>query len=71
MCYVDTPSHQDKQYFVTFIDDYSQKLWASKSTSKSSRPELRESRVENSRLSELTMVANIEDSSRNTTRLKA
>mgnify|MGYP002776927230 CR=1 FL=1 len=29
VCYVDTKSHVGSQYFVTFIDDYSQKLWAS------------------------------------------
>ena len=28
VCYVDAPSHRGGQYFVTFIDDYSQKLWA-------------------------------------------
>ena len=28
VCYVDAPSHRDGQYFVTFIDDYSRKLWA-------------------------------------------
>ena len=29
VCYVDTKSHVGSQYFVTFIDDCSQKLWAS------------------------------------------
>ena len=29
ICHVDTNSHAGSQYFVTFIDDYSQKLWAS------------------------------------------
>ena len=29
ICYVDTNSHGVSQYFVTFIDDCSQKLWAS------------------------------------------
>ena len=28
VCYVDAPSHRGGQYFVTFIDDYSRKLWA-------------------------------------------
>ena len=28
VCYVDDPSHRSKQYFVTFIDHYTQKLWA-------------------------------------------
>ena len=28
VCYVDTKSHSGGQYFVTFIDDYSRKLWA-------------------------------------------
>ena len=27
VCYVDAKSHADAQYFVTFIDYYSQKLW--------------------------------------------
>ena len=26
--YVDAPSHHGGQFFVTFIDDYSRKLWA-------------------------------------------
>ena len=29
VCYVDTKSHASSQYFVTFIDDYSRKLWVS------------------------------------------
>ena len=29
VCYVDTKSHAGSQYFVTFIDDYSRKLWVS------------------------------------------
>ena len=29
VCYVDTKSHAGSQYFVTFIDDCSWKLWAS------------------------------------------
>ena len=29
VCYVDTKSHASSQYFVTFIDDCSRKLWAS------------------------------------------
>ena len=28
VCYVDAPSHRGGQYFVTFVDDYSWKLWA-------------------------------------------
>ena len=28
VCYMDTKSHVGSQYFVTFIDDYSRKLWA-------------------------------------------
>ena len=28
VCHVDAPSHRGGQYFVTFIDDYSQKTWA-------------------------------------------
>ena len=28
VCYVDAPSHRGGQYFVTFIDDYSRKVWA-------------------------------------------
>ena len=28
VCYVDTNSHARSQYFVTFIDDYNRKLWA-------------------------------------------
>ena len=28
VCYVDAPSHIGGQYFITFIDDYSRKLWA-------------------------------------------
>ena len=28
VCYVDAKSHSGGQYFVTFIDDYSHKLWA-------------------------------------------
>ena len=28
VCYVDTKSHSGGQYFVTFIDDNSRKLWA-------------------------------------------
>ena len=28
MCYVDAPSHRGGQYFVTFIDDFSRKVWA-------------------------------------------
>ena len=28
VCFVDAQSHQGGQYFVTFIDDYSRKLWA-------------------------------------------
>ena len=28
VCYVDAPSHRGRQYFVTFIDDHSQKTWA-------------------------------------------
>ena len=27
VCYVEAPSHRGGQYFVTFIDDYSRKLW--------------------------------------------
>ena len=27
VCYVAAPSHRGGQYFVTFIDDYSRKLW--------------------------------------------
>ena len=27
VCYVDAPSHHGGQYFVTFINDYSRKLW--------------------------------------------
>ena len=27
VCYVDAPSHHGGQYFVTFIDDFSRKLW--------------------------------------------
>ena len=27
VCYVDAPSHRGGQYFVTFIDDFSRKLW--------------------------------------------
>ena len=29
VCYVDTKSHAGSQYFVTFIDDCSRKLWTS------------------------------------------
>ena len=29
VCQVDTKSHVGSQYFVTFIDDHNQKLWAS------------------------------------------
>ena len=29
VCYVDAPSHRGGMYFVTFIDDYNRKLWAS------------------------------------------
>ena len=29
LCYVDTKLHGGSKYFVTFIDDCSQKLWAS------------------------------------------
>ena len=29
VCYVDAKSQASAQYFVTFIDDYSWKLWAS------------------------------------------
>ena len=29
VCYVDTKWHVGSQYFVTFIDNYSRKLWAS------------------------------------------
>ena len=29
VCQVDAKSHDDAQYFVTFIDDYSRRLWAS------------------------------------------
>ena len=29
VCQVDTKSHAGSQYFVTFIDDHSRKLWAS------------------------------------------
>ena len=29
VCYVDTKSHVGSQYFVTFIEDCSRKLWAS------------------------------------------
>ena len=28
VCYVDAPSHRGGQYFITFINDYSQKLWS-------------------------------------------
>ena len=28
VCQVDAKSHADAQYFVTFINDYSRKLWA-------------------------------------------
>ena len=28
LCYVYAKSHAGAQYFVTFVDDYSQKLWA-------------------------------------------
>ena len=28
LCYVDASSHRGGQYFVTFIDDFSRKLWA-------------------------------------------
>ena len=29
VCYVDRKSHRGSQYFVTFIDDHSRKLWVS------------------------------------------
>ena len=29
VCHVDAKSHAGAQYFVTFIDDYSRKLWVS------------------------------------------
>ena len=29
VCQVDTKSHAGSQYFVTFIDDHSRKLWVS------------------------------------------
>ena len=29
VCQVDAKSHADAQYFVTFINDYNQKLWVS------------------------------------------
>jgi transposase InsO family protein len=34
VCYVDAPSHRGGQYFVTFIDDFSRKVWAFVLTSK-------------------------------------
>ena len=34
VCYVDAPSYRGGQYFVTFIDDFSRKVWAFVLTSK-------------------------------------
>ena len=41
VCHVDAKSHAGAQYFVTFIDDYSRKLWVSP-TSKNSKQGRRE-----------------------------